>query len=263
MKVAIYCRVSTDDKNQDPERQIIKCRQYADLHNHEIVGVYKEYHTGDSKPDTRPEFQRLIIKDVEGIIVFSIDRLSRQHPSKIMQLINELKDRGIKVISITEPIFNMESDFAEPMQYFLGWWNNYFLKKLKIDIKSGIEKARKEGKQIGRAKVEFNEFRARQLLAEGKSYSAVAKELDIPKATIYRRFKNLPKYTTGKYINEAGVSETSVFEMRNKDTSYSNEVCPKCKKKQLRWRAAFHTYMCYNCRLVFDCDYKVLGREEF
>jgi DNA invertase Pin-like site-specific DNA recombinase len=192
MKVAIYARVSTDDKDQDPERQILKCRQYCDLHNHEIIQVEQEHVTGDSNPITREKFKEILEnKDVEGVMVFSIDRLTRQHPTKVMQLLNQFKDMGIKIVSITEPIFNMEGEFSDLLQYFLTWWNNYFLTKLKKDVKSGIERARAQGKQIGRAKNPFNEYRARQLLKEGKSYGEIAKELGVPKATVWRRFKNL------------------------------------------------------------------------
>lgn len=192
MKVVIYARVSTDDKDQNPERQLLKCRQYAELHNHTVVKEIIEYHTGDSNPFYRPKGQEIIKLDIDGVVVFSMDRLTREHPVKVITMINNLKDRGVKIISITEPAFNMESEFSDILLYIMGWFNNYFLVKLRRDTRAGIERARKEGKQIGRAKRKFNEYRAKALLAEGYSYGEIAKELGVPKTTIYNRFKNPP-----------------------------------------------------------------------
>jgi DNA invertase Pin-like site-specific DNA recombinase len=187
LKVVLYARVSTDDHDQDPERQILKCRQYCELHNHTIIEIFKDYCTGDSEPFKREKGKHLLESDPDGIVIFSMDRLTRQHPVKVIQLLQDMKDRGVKVISITEPAFNMEHEMSEVMLYLITWFNNYFLKKLKRDIKSGMDRAREKGKTIGRPLAEFNRLRAYQLLfMESKSIRAVAKELGVPVATMYR-----------------------------------------------------------------------------
>jgi len=193
MKVAIYTRVSRDDKYQDPERQILKCKQYCELHNHSVVCEIKEYHKGDSNPNDRPEFSKIDLKKIDAVIVYSIDRLTRQHPNKVMNLINYFKDSGVLIVSVTEPIFNMESDFAEPMQYFMTWWNNYFLKKLSADVKSGLERARKEGKILGRPKKEIDYNKVMSLKNNGISLRKIAKELNVSLGAVQRCIKNPTK----------------------------------------------------------------------
>lgn len=189
MRVVIYNRVSTDDKDQNPKRQLLKNQQYCDLHNHNVVGIVTEYHTGDSDPFSRPKGQRILDYAPDGIVFFSMDRFTRESPIKVIQMINNMKNQNIKLISITEPAFNMESEFSEILLFIMGWFNNYFLKKLKRDIKSGMDRARKEGKQIGRSKAQFNKFRAYQLLFIDKlSQRVVSKELGVSLATI-NRFK--------------------------------------------------------------------------
>lgn len=201
MKVIIYSRCSTDDKEQDTSRQVMKCEAYCKMYDHEILGVFQEYCSGDTSPLSRPLFSRGIMLNPDGIIIFSMDRLSRQHPSKIMALLNQFKGMGIKIISTTEPLFNMESDMAEPMQYFITWWNNYFLKKLKIDIKSGMDRARAQGKIIGKPRLKFNEFRAYQLLFIDKvSLSHASKEIGVSRATLCR-FKRVALKSPQKYMN--------------------------------------------------------------
>lgn len=191
MKVVIYARVSTDDKDQDPERQILKCRQYCELHNHEVMHEVKEHHKGDTSPFNRPGFKEINTKRTEAIIVYGIDRLTRQHPTKVMNLLNYLKQGGCLVISVTEPIFNMESEFAEPMQYFMGWWNNYFLKKLSKDVKSGLEKARAKGKRLGRPEVQANKYHVKKLRDEGKSLRDIARITNLSLGKVQRCIKNL------------------------------------------------------------------------
>lgn len=214
MKVAIYARVSTDDKEQDPERQLMKCRQYCDLHSHIILKEVVDHHTGDSPLNERHYGKLLLSLDVEGIIVFSMDRLTREHPTKVIQFIGDMKNKGVKIVSITEPAFNMESEFADILIYIITWFNNYFLTKLRRDVKAGIERARKEGKQIGRAKVEFNHYRAFHLLFEKKQNQRdVASELGVSLATI-NRFKKVASINPSLFINGSSVSETNVKETK-------------------------------------------------
>jgi len=42
-RVAIYARVSTDDKGQDPETQLMQLREYADLRNFEVLPVIQKW----------------------------------------------------------------------------------------------------------------------------------------------------------------------------------------------------------------------------
>jgi DNA invertase Pin-like site-specific DNA recombinase len=190
MRVAIYSRVSTDDKDQNPERQVLKCKQYCELHNHTIEHEVLDYHKGDSSPMDRPKFNTIDLKKVDAIVVYSIDRLTRQHPTKVMNLLNYFKQSGILIISVTEPIFNMESDFAEPMQYFMTWWNNYFLKKLSQDVKSGLERAKEKGITLGRPKKDIDYNKVIELKTKGLSLRQIATELNISLGSVQRCIKN-------------------------------------------------------------------------
>jgi putative DNA-invertase from lambdoid prophage Rac len=208
VRVVLYVRVRTDDKDQDPERQFLKCRQYCELHGHEIVGTYQDHETGDSDPFKREHGAHLLENDPEGIVIFSMDRLTRQHPVKVIQLIDYLKGRSIKVISITEPVFNMENEMGEVMLYLMGWFNNYFLRKLTRDIKSGMDKVRAQGKVIGRPEAGFNRYRAYQLLlVEGQSLRVVSKELGASPATLLR-FKREAQADPSAFIKEPVRFET-------------------------------------------------------
>ena len=212
MKVNIYARVSTDDKEQDPERQLMKLRNYADIHGHVILKEVIDYNTGDSNPFERENGKHLLHNNPDGILFYSIDRFTRQHPTKVFKILNWLRDQNIHFVSITEPIFNTESEFAEVMIFLLTWWNNYFLTKLRRDIKSGMDRARKQGKQIGRSPATFNKQIAfRLLFVEKLSQRQVAKKLNTSLSTINRFKKGIEK-NGGLYINKHDVSITDVLE---------------------------------------------------
>lgn len=205
MDVVIYARVSTDDKEQDPERQVLKCKQYCELKEHNILQIVKENHKGDSPPESRGGFKTINMAKTEAIMVFSIDRLTRQHPVKVMTLLNYYQTAGIKIISVTEPIFNMESEFAELLQYFLAWWNNYFLKKLSRDVKSGLERAKAKGKILGRPKVKINEYEVLRLKNQGKSIRHIAKEINSNIGTVQRCIKKVTGKNNDSFINKPHV----------------------------------------------------------
>jgi len=200
MNAILYGRVSTDDKEQNPERQMIKLRQYADMHNHKILAEIIDYDTGDSDPLKREQGKYIIGYNPDIIIFFSMDRFTRQHPTKVFKSISYLKDNGIKIVSITEPAFNMESEFSEIIFFLITWFNNYFLTKLRRDIKSGMDRAVAQGKHIGRNRATFNKDLAYKLLFIQKtSQREAARLLNTSPATI-NRFKKDTEKTGKTYI---------------------------------------------------------------
>lgn len=192
MKVCIYARVSTDDKGQDPVVQIDKCQSYCEMHNHEIVEILRdEGVSGDTFYYDREggkQLQELMNKNrIQGVVVFAMDRFSRQSPLKILPMLNSFKDSGITFISVTEPIFNMEGDFAEPMRYMITWFSNYFLKQHVTKVRAGLDKAKKygtkSGKPIGRErKADYEDILC--MHEHGVSISQIAKRLGYNKSSV-------------------------------------------------------------------------------
>src|SRR2546425_6067602 len=78
-RVAIYARVSTVDKGQDPETQLVGLREYATRRGFELVGEYVDYASG--RRDDRPHYRRLMGAAREGslgiVLVWRYDRVSR------------------------------------------------------------------------------------------------------------------------------------------------------------------------------------------
>lgn len=192
MKVAIYCRVSTDDKGQDTSVQEHKCRSYCEAHGHTIVAVYyEEGVSGDTFYYDRPEgkklYQLITKRKIEGLVVQAVDRFSRQNPIKVLTLLNTIRDNDVKFISVTETAFNMDSEFSDVLRYILAWFNNYFLKQHLVKVQSGLDKAKKygtkSGKPIGRKrKADYSKIQ--RLYAEGQTISGISRLLGVSKSSV-------------------------------------------------------------------------------
>lgn len=103
MKVAIYCRISTDEQNLEVQERI--CKEYCNRNNFEIVEIYKDVISGSKA--SRPAFNRLI-QDMRNykfdcVMVVKLDRLGRslQH---LLSLFDEMSRRGISFIAVTQNI---------------------------------------------------------------------------------------------------------------------------------------------------------------
>lgn len=103
MKVAIYCRVSTDEQNVDSQEA--HCLEYCQRMGYEVFKVYKDVYTGTS--DNRPMFNELLhdmrLYRFNAIMVTRLDRLTRslQH---LLGLIDEFKLKGVGLICSTQEI---------------------------------------------------------------------------------------------------------------------------------------------------------------
>lgn len=79
MRVAIYARVSTDDKGQDPENQLRELRAWCSNSGHTIVQEYIERQSGRRGTDKRQQFAALLDdaarRKFDCVLFWALDRL--------------------------------------------------------------------------------------------------------------------------------------------------------------------------------------------
>ncbi len=104
-RVAIYARVSTFDKGQDPETQLLQLRAYVRQLGFDIAGEYVDHATGTT--EERANYQRLLDdvrkRKVDVVLVWRYDRFARSTQALINAL-NEFRDLGVDFISFQENI---------------------------------------------------------------------------------------------------------------------------------------------------------------
>jgi len=150
MKTAIYCRVSKEEQN--PENQELELNEYAKNRGFEIFKIYTDKISGAM--DSRPALNMLMSdarnKYFDAVIVWKLDRLGRslQH---LIQIIQEWKNLNIDFICKTEPI-DTTSASGELIFHIFGAIAQFERHLITERINLGLDRARKQGKHIGRPK---------------------------------------------------------------------------------------------------------------
>ena len=157
MKVALYARVSLDESSddrrfQDPENQLQPLRELAHSFGYDI---YKEYvdHMSGANP-ARKQF-RLMMQDAlmhkfSGIIVWKLDRFSREGIIPTMSYIKQLKNRGIWLKSMTESwVDTSDVNITELLLAIMAWASAKEREDISNRTKAGIARLRKAKKWKG------------------------------------------------------------------------------------------------------------------
>lgn len=106
MNIVAYCRVSTDKEDQlnSLETQKKFFIEYAERHNHKLVGIYADEGLTGTRTKKRKEFLRLMADAHEGIfelvVVKDISRLAR-NTVDLLQSVRTLKSLNIEMLFLT------------------------------------------------------------------------------------------------------------------------------------------------------------------
>lgn len=189
MKVAIYCRVST--KDQSIENQLGPLEEYCTRNKFEIYKIYSDVGESGSK-ESRPQFN-LMIEDLrknkfKAIAVWKLDRIGRslQH---LLSLFTEFNKRGIEFISLTQ---NIDTTTPEGRMFLrmLMIMSEYERELIINRVNAGLDRAKKQGKSLGRPKNKFNKYDVIKLKKAGLSYRKIANELNLSLAAVQRCIKS-------------------------------------------------------------------------
>jgi len=157
-KIALYVRVSMDesDKNsrqfQDPENQIKPLQEYAKAMGYEVVNVYQDKMSGanPSRPEFRKLMQDAMMRKFSGILVWKLDRFSREGVISTMSYIKQLKERGIWLKSMTEGWLDTSQEgITDIVLAIMSWASAEERKKISDRTKAGIAQRRAIGQWKG------------------------------------------------------------------------------------------------------------------
>jgi DNA invertase Pin-like site-specific DNA recombinase len=186
MKIALYARVSTTDKGQDPEMQLRELREYCERRKLEIVREYVDNGISGSK-ESRPELNRLMAdanrRKFDGVLVWKFDRFARS-TSHLLKALETFQCLKIDFVSLTEGI-DTSTPVGAMVFTILGAVGQMERELIRERIRAGVRNARAKGKRLGRPKVTVNASVVASLRAAGRSYRAVATELGVSVGTVH------------------------------------------------------------------------------
>ena len=153
MKAALYLRVSTTEQNVD--NQLPALEAYADSRGWQIVEVYQENESA-WKSGHQKELARLLADcrngrhRVDVVLVWALDRLSREGAAAILNLVNTFKAYGVRVISYQESWTEAPGAIGEVLYAIAGWVAKMESERRSERTKAGLARAIASGKRLGR-----------------------------------------------------------------------------------------------------------------
>ena len=154
-RVAIYARVSTDDKGQDPENQLREFRQWCQHAGHPIVREYVEHESGRNGTASRKQLAALMDdasrRQFDLLLFWSIDRFSREGMVPTVMHLQRLHSYGVRFHSYTEPYLATDNELARDILLStLASLAKLEAKKISERTKAGMARVKEAGKHVGR-----------------------------------------------------------------------------------------------------------------
>ena len=153
MKVTAYLRVSSDQQTTDNQLPAIKA--WCERRGYELTEIYAEnesaWRNGHQK-----ELARLLgdlrsgRRKFDILLIWSLDRLSRQGIGAILQLISTFETNGCHVISIQESWTVVNGPMRELFIAMAAWAAKFESDKRSERTKAGLARAVASGKKLGR-----------------------------------------------------------------------------------------------------------------
>jgi len=185
-----YVRTSLREEKIENQKKAIRDK-YGDIKIFEDLGV-----SGIIPTNHRKGFLQMLQyienhRDVNSIVVFELSRIGRSF-IETLNLVTELEKKGIKVISVSpqESWTTMENnEIRQLITMIFSWTADMERKNLIERTKQGIERARTEGKHIGRPERKINWREFDKWRKKGLSVSAISRVMDIPYPTLIVKVK--------------------------------------------------------------------------
>lgn len=200
IRVVIYARVSTRDKGQDTENQLRQLREFCQRQDWQIVREYVDRASG--KHSDREQFQAMFDaasrREFDVVLFWSLDRFSREGVYATLQHLQRLTSHGISYKSLSEQFLDSCGLFRDAIISILATLARQERIRLSERVLAGLQRAKAQGRVGGRPRLasEKDKLRGkhaqslakmRELQASGMSLSDIAKNLGLPKSTVYSR----------------------------------------------------------------------------
>ena len=185
-RVALYARVSTTDKGQDPETQLLALRAYAARRGLVPSGEYIDYASGTR--DDRPQYQALLAaarkRQIDVVLVWRYDRFARSTQA-LVHALHEFHSLGVDFISYQENI-DTTTPQGELIFTVMASLAQFERALISERVNAGMARAKAQGKRISRARIAAEvQTQITALYAEGFSSHQISKQLGIGYGTAW------------------------------------------------------------------------------
>jgi DNA invertase Pin-like site-specific DNA recombinase len=186
-RVALYARVSTTDKGQDPELQLSELREYCQRRDLQVMGEYVDRGVSGSR-ESRPALDRLMTdgrrRKFDVVLVWKLDRFARSLKFLVVSLA-DLQAVGVAFISLRDNL-DLSTPSGRLMFQLIGAMAEFERALIQERVRAGLRHAKAKGKRLGRPERPIDLPALLRLRAEGKTWREIAAETGIPLRTCHR-----------------------------------------------------------------------------
>jgi len=195
MKVALYARISTFDKWQNLDTQLLQIRDYVDRR---WRAIYKEFtDTISGVKEKRPWLDKLMDdahkRKFDCVVVFRFDRMGRS-TKHLLWLLDTFTHLGIDFVSYSENIdsgtssgklmFTMITAFAEFERSIIA-----------ERVRAWLARAKAQWQKLGRPEIRLwytQKEKIRALKSEWMSIRKIAKKVGVKKNQVEKVLSDIP-----------------------------------------------------------------------
>ncbi len=191
MQVALYARVSTLDKGQNPEMQLRELREYTAKRGWQVAGEFVDVGVSGSK-DSRPQLDAMLqlarARKLDVVVVWKLDRFSRSLKHLVTALA-EFEALGVAFVSLRDNL-DLSTPSGRLMFQIIGAMAEFEHALIQERVKAGLAHAKAKGQKLGRPRIrrerDKDAKRIRQMRDAGDSYSDIGEELGRTKSDVWR-----------------------------------------------------------------------------
>lgn len=203
MRAFLYARVSTSDKGQDTENQLPEMRRCVESREWKLRREYMDNVSAGGKK-IRERFDEMLAAcdrhEADVIVIWALDRFSREGPLKTMLLLDRLQRAGVRVKSLKEPWLDPDSPTYDLLVPIFAWIAKQERIRLGERVVAGMKRVKAEAIAAGNEKFRFGRpgvsadpaviasFRE-----AGRSLRWIASELHISEGSVRNALKSAPR----------------------------------------------------------------------
>jgi DNA invertase Pin-like site-specific DNA recombinase len=203
-RVAIYCRVSTSD--QDNDRQERDLKEYAKRAGYEVVAVFRETLSGIRKSKGKRPVERgramalAQTREIGAVLVTELTRWGRS-TQDLMDTLGQLAGWDVSLIAQTGLTFDLSTPQGKLIANLMASLAEFEHDLLRERVRSGIAAAKARGQSFGRKTgyrpSDRHAPEVIRLAEEGElSQRWIAEKLEISKTTVNEILKRYRAETT-------------------------------------------------------------------
>jgi DNA invertase Pin-like site-specific DNA recombinase len=176
-QVALYLRVSTNEQTLDNQERDL--REVADRAGWQVVRVYKDDGISGSKGrDKRPALDAMLCavtrREIGMVMAWGVDRLGRSLQDLVATL-NEMRASNCDLFLLRQNV-DTSTPSGRAMFQMMGVFAEFEREMIRDRVKSGMSRARAQGKHMGRPSVPAAKVEAiRAELARGTGICKAAR----------------------------------------------------------------------------------------